>query len=157
MLDPRVRKLAQVLVGYCVEVRSGNRVGIMPSGSIASALPLQAEVIREVLKSGGQPYPYVISCVADEFDYVVYSTAADAQLQQPDRIYELVTKEFDCDIAILCTTNTRRLSNIDSDRQVMLTSAQSELTRLYLERAAKRELRWVMTAFPTRPTPRMPK
>jgi len=149
MLDPRVRNLAQVLVHYCVEVQPGNRVGIMPYGSIASALPLQVEVLREVLKAGGQPYPYVLQSYANEFDYVFYSTATDAQLQQPDRINELVTKEFDCDIVILCETNTRRLSNIDSKRQVMWKSAQSELTRLYLERAARRELRWVATAYPT--------
>jgi len=149
MSDPRLRKLAQLLVRYCVKARPGDRVGIMPRGSIASALSLQAEVLREVLKSGAQPHPYVIPSLADEFDYVFYSTAADAQLQQPDRINELVTKEFDCDIIILCETNTRRLSQVDSERQVIWGRAQSDLTHLYLERAAKRELRWVMTALPT--------
>jgi len=149
MADPHLSKLAQLLVRYCVEVQPGNRVGIMPYGSIVSSLPMQTEVVREVLKSGGQPQPYVLPSYADEFDYVFYSTAADAQLQQPDRINELVTKEFDCDIVIGCETNTRRLSNIDSNRQVMWKTAQSELTRLYFERVAKRELRWVGTAIPT--------
>jgi aminopeptidase len=147
--DPRLCKLAQVLVRYCVNVGPGDRVGIMPVGSIASALPLQAEVIREVLRSGGQPHPYVIPARADEFDYVFYSTAAEAQLQRPDRVIELVTKEFDCDIVILCEANTRRLSHIDPERQVMWRRAQSDLTHLYYERAAKRELRWVGTAYPT--------
>jgi len=149
MSDPYLSKLAQLLVQYCVEVQPGNCVGITPYGSIASALPLQTEVVREVLKSGGHPYPYLMPTYADEFDYVFYSTATDAQLQQPGRIDELVTKEFDCDIVIYCETNTRRLSNIDSERQAMWKSAQSEITRLYLERAAKRELRWVGTAIPT--------
>src|SRR5512139_253188 len=98
MSDPRLCKLAQVLVQYCVKPRPGERVGIMPYGSIATALSLQAEIIREVLKSGGLPYPYVMPAVADEFDYVFFSTAKDAQLEQPNRIFELVTKEFDCDI-----------------------------------------------------------
>ena len=149
MSDPRLCKLAQVLVRYCVKVGPGDRVGIRPYGSIASALSLQAEVVREVLRSGGQPHPYVVPAQADEFDYVFYSTATDAQLQRPDRVKELVTKEFDCDIIILCETNTRHLSHIDSDRQVMWRRAQSELTHLYLERAARRELRWVLTAYPT--------
>jgi aminopeptidase len=121
----------------------------MPYGSIAAALPLQAEVFREVLNSGGQPQPYAIPSLTDEFGYVFYSTAAEAQLRQPDRIYELVTREFTCDIIILCQTNTRSLTNIDSERQVMRKSAHSELIRLYDERAAKRELHWVATAFPT--------
>jgi leucyl aminopeptidase (aminopeptidase T) len=81
MADPRLCKLAQVLVRYCVGVGPGDRVGIMPRGSIASAVSLQAEVIREILRSGGQPHPYVIPNLADEFDYIFYSTAAEPQLQ----------------------------------------------------------------------------
>jgi aminopeptidase len=149
MSDPRIRKLAQLLVRYCVKARPGDRVGIMPRGSIASALSLQAEVVREVLKAGAQPQPYVIPTLTDEFDYVYYSTATNAQLQQPDRVNEMVTKEFDCDIIIQCETNTRRLSHVDTERQVMWNRAQSDLKHLYLERAAKGELRWVGTAYPT--------
>ena len=52
MTDPRLRKLAEILVHYCVKAQPGDRVGIMPRGSVASALPLQAEVLREVLKAG---------------------------------------------------------------------------------------------------------
>ena len=149
MPDPRLCKLAQVLVRYCVKPQPGERVGIIPIGSIAAALSLQAEVVREVLKSGGLPHPYLIPTLADEFGYVFFSTANDAQLGRPDRIFELITKEFDCDIGILCETNTRRLSHIDAERQVLRRRAQSDLTRLYFERAARGELRWVLTAFPT--------
>lgn len=149
MSDPYLSKLAQLLVQYCVEVQPGSCVGITPYGSVACSLPLQTEIFREVLKAGGHPYPYLMPSHADEFDYIFYSTATDAQLQQPGRIDELVTREFDCDIVISCQTNTRRLSNIDSQRQAMWKSAQLEITRLYLERAARRELRWVGTAIPT--------
>jgi aminopeptidase len=149
MVDPRLRRLAQLLVRYCVKVRPGDRVGIMPYGSIASALSLEAELIREVLKSGGHPVPYVAPALADEFDYVYYSTAVDAQLQQPDRIFELVATEFDCDIGILCETNTRRLSRVDGERQVARRRAHSDLIRLYFERAARGELRWVLAPYPT--------
>jgi aminopeptidase len=149
MSNPRLCKLAQLLVQYCVKVRPGDLVGIMPNGSIASSLSLQTEVVREVLKSVGKPLPYIIPPLVDEFKYVFYSTATDAQLQQPDRMNELSTKEFDCDIGILCETNTRCLSRVDSGRQVMFRQAQSDLTNLYLQRAAKHELRWVITAFPT--------
>jgi aminopeptidase len=149
MADPRLTKLAQLLVRYCVEVKPGDRVGIVPLGSIASALPLQAEVLREVLAAGGQPQPYVIPARADEFDYVFYSTAAESQLRRPDPVYEMVAKEFECDIRILCETNTRRLSHIDPQRQVEWRRAHSEVIHLYLERAARRDLRWVLTAFAT--------
>ncbi len=149
MSDPRLCKLAQVLVQYCVKPRPGERVGITPAGSLAAALSLQTEVLREVLKSGGIPHPYLIPTLVDEFDYVFFATANDAQLEQPDRIFELVTKEFDCDIVILCETNTRRLSRVDPERQALARRAHSDLIRLYYERAARGELRWVATASPT--------
>jgi aminopeptidase len=149
MIDPRLRKLAQLLVRYCVNVRPGDLVGIMPYGSIASSLSLQAELIREVLKAEGQPYPYVVPALADEFDYVYHSAATDMHLRQPNRIYELVVREFDCDIGIECEANTRRLSHIDAERQVIQRRAHADLIRLYFERAARGELRWVLTAYPT--------
>jgi aminopeptidase len=149
MVDPRLRRLAQLLVRYCVNVRPGDRVGIMPYGSIASSLALQAALVREVLKSGGHPMPYVSPSLADEFDYLYYSTATDAQLQQPDRLFELVATELDCDIGILCEANTRRLSHVDAVRQVIRRRAHADLIRLYFERAARGELRWVLATYPT--------
>jgi len=74
--------------------------------------------------------------LAGEFDYAYYASAADAQLQQTDRIFELVAREFDCDIVILCETNTRRLSHVDAERQVIRRRAHAGLVRLCYERAA---------------------
>jgi aminopeptidase len=149
MSDPRLRKLAEILVRYCVKALPGDRVGIMPQGSVASSVSLQSAVLREVLKAGATPHPYIIPMVAEEFDYVFFSTASDAQLQRLDRIYEVVAKEFDCDITIMCETNTKRLSHVDSERQAMSARAHSDLNRQFMIRAAKGELRWVLTAFPT--------
>jgi aminopeptidase len=70
-------------------------------------------------------------------------------IDPPNRVFELVTKELDCDIGILCTTNTRRLSNVDTERQVIGRRAHSDLNKLYFERAARGELRWVLSAYPT--------
>jgi aminopeptidase len=149
MTDHRLRKLAEILVRYCVKALPGDRVGIMPHGSVASSVSLQSEVLREVLKAGATPHPYIIPMAAEEFDYVFFSTASDAQLQRLDRIYEVVAKEFDCDITIMCETNTKRLSQVDSERQAMSARAHSGLLHEYMSRAAKGELRWVLTAFPT--------
>jgi aminopeptidase len=149
MADPRLIKLAQVLTRYSVHVRPGDRVGITQQGSIAAALPLQAELVREVLRSGGLPQPYVVPAGADEFDYIFFSTASESQLKSKDRAIEVSTKEFDCDITIKCETNTKRLSHIDMDRQTTFSKAHSELIQLFLDRAARGELRWVVTAVPT--------
>jgi aminopeptidase len=149
MIDPRLRKLANLLVRYSVNVRPGDRVGIRPYGSIAASLALQTELVREVLLAGGHPQPYLMPALADEFDYAFYATASDDQLRQRDRIFELVANEFDCDIVLLCESNTQRLSHVDAERQVLRRRAHAELIRLYYERVARGELRWGGTAYPT--------
>jgi aminopeptidase len=118
-------------------------------GSVAASLPLQTELVREILGAGGHPQPYLIAALSDEFDYAYYAAASDAQLQQTDRIFELAVREFDCDIVLFCEMNKQRLSHVDAGRQVMRRRAHADLIRLYYERAARRELRWVATAFPT--------
>ena len=52
MVDPRIRKLAKLIVNYCVEVKKGDEVVI--GGGIES-LPLLREIYREVLVNGGYP------------------------------------------------------------------------------------------------------
>ncbi len=50
MADPRVEKLAQVIVGYSVAVRPGDRV-VIEGDSLAE--PLLKEMYIEVLRAGG--------------------------------------------------------------------------------------------------------
>ncbi len=52
MKDPRVERLANVLVNYCVEVQPGDRV--LLNGSIA-AMPLISETYRQIIRAGGHP------------------------------------------------------------------------------------------------------
>ena len=52
MSDPRVEKLAQLLVDYSVAVRKGDRV-VINGNTLAK--PLLKEIYIRVLKAGGHP------------------------------------------------------------------------------------------------------
>lgn len=124
-------------------------MAIRCAGSIAAALPLLGLVFREVLKAGGHPHPMIFPGLTEEFDHILYSEGSDEQLGQPDPGFDLIAHNFQCDIRILSETNTCRLSRVDPSRAPMHIAAQSELWRLYRERSAKHDLRWVISALPT--------
>ena len=149
MADQRLENLARLLVQYSIDVKPGDRVAIRCYGSLAAALPAQACILKEVLRAGGHPYPVVLPGLTDEFDYVLFSEGQDAQLSRPNPFYEMIAKDFECDIHLLSETNTRRLSNVDSSREAMLRRAHSDLFKLWMERASKGSLRWVICAVPT--------
>ena len=56
MLDPRVKRWAQTLTHYCLDVQPGDDVSIVSTPLAASLI--QA-VYREILLAGGNPVPYI--------------------------------------------------------------------------------------------------
>ena len=78
MIDPRVRKLAQVLVHYSTAVKPGDRVQL--AGTPASE-PLLRELYREVLRAGAHP---IVRLRLTDQDHILYREAGDAQLDYLD-------------------------------------------------------------------------
>jgi aminopeptidase len=61
----------------------------------------------------------------------------------------MIARDLECDIHLLSESNTRRLSSVDSSRQAIHDRAHSELFSLWMDRASKGALRWVICAVPT--------
>ena len=74
MTDPRMRNLANILVNYSVAVRPGDWVVI--NGHVL-ALPLVNEVVRLVLRAGGNP---TVQLSADEIEETILRESSEAQL-----------------------------------------------------------------------------
>ncbi len=149
MADQRLEALARLLVRYSVRAEPGDRVAIRCFGSQAAALPAQALILREVLRAGAHPFPLILPASTSEFDYLFFSEAQDAQLSRPNPFHELLARDFECDIILLCETNTRRLSNVDTSRQAMLARANTNVFNLWLRRSGAGQLRWVLCGLPT--------
>jgi aminopeptidase len=147
-MDPRVDRLAQILVEYSCEVGPGDHVAIYASHD---AEPLVRALYRRILRAGGLPYPfqgYGVYFSYGGYDDIFFSEASDEQLKHVFRTDNMVLREFQAMIVIRSQTNTRLLSGVDAKRQQLRNQAYSELHKTYLARGAVRELKWVVTLFP---------
>src|SRR4030042_349763 len=143
MADPRVEKLAQVLVEYSVAVRQGDRVLIEGS---SAAEPLLKAVYVKTLQAGGHPLMNVSFPGMEE---LLFRHASDTQLQHVPEPRKLIVQTYDVRISIGGEENTRSLTEVDPGQMVLREKAHTELMKTFLRRAAAGELRWVYTLFPT--------
>ena len=149
MSDPRIDKLAQILVQYSVAVKPGQRVGIGGAPFSPQALPLMEAVLREVYRAGAHPIPSLQVLQTEGFDRIFFGEANDVQLKFREPWAEEMIRSLDCDIGIMASTNTRRLSGADSSKMSIASRAMRDLVTLYFKRAAEGSLRWVLCATPT--------
>jgi aminopeptidase len=143
MADPRVEGVARILVDYSVDIQPGQfvRIAGSPEGT-----PLILAVYQRVLERGGHPWLHL---GLDEEAEILYKVASDEQLDfLPDLARQLV-EEIDADIGIWTATNTKALTNVDPTKQSRRQAARRPLRERHMERAAKKELRWSLTVYPT--------
>jgi aminopeptidase len=143
MKDPRVEKLAELLVDYSTAVQPGDRVLI---GGATAAEPLLKAVYVKVLQAGG--HPLMVPSLAG-IDELLYQYASDEQLRHIPEPMKLITETYEVRIAIRADTNTKALSNVDPSKMVLRNRAQTELMKTFMQRSASGALRWVGTLFPT--------
>lgn len=143
MADPRVTRLAQLLVDYCVEVGPGDTVLL---GGASVALPLMTETYRAIIRAGGHP---LLHWNEDRFAEILLKEGSDDQLQHIAEPVKMVYDTYDCLIRIGGDRNTRALSGVDIKRQQLRRAASRDLLQTMMERGATGDLRWVGTLSPT--------
>jgi aminopeptidase len=143
MSDPRVEKLADMMVNYSVAVKPGDRVMLQSS---TLAMPLTRAVYRKVLEAGGNPLVFLQDPGIEE---IHYRHANDAQLQFIHQPIKYVFENYDVRIYLGGEENTRSLNSVDPQKMVLRSQAMREISEIFLKRAATKELRWTLTMFPT--------
>lgn len=143
MRDPRLEKLADVLVKYSVRVKKDQLVRI--TGAPVS-LPLVMAIYRKVLEAGGHPF---LRMAPEEAQENFLKIASDEQLKflNPINLFEI--EKIDCSIGIWADENTRSLTNVDPKRVGMSQAARKPIMEIFLKRAADKKLHWCGTQFPT--------
>jgi aminopeptidase len=142
MPDPRVTKLAKVMVHYSLDLKPGQlRIYTHP---VAEELTLA--VYEEAIKAGA--YVFIQNTVPST-DEIFFKYASDAQLDYISPIRKLITETFDASLNIWTEHNTRSLSGIDPARMARTAKAGAPLSKTFMERAAKGELHWCLTAYPS--------
>jgi len=143
MPDPRVETVAKILVDYSVEVRPEQLVRI--SGGQEGA-PLILAVYQKVLERGAHPF---LKVQPEEAEELLYTYASNAQLDYVPPFMREIVEQIDASIEIWTDVNTKQLTNADPDKQSRRAVAMRPLSDRFLERAAKKELHWTGTVYPT--------
>lgn len=143
MRDPRLEKLADVLVNYSVGVKKGQLCRI--SGPPVSQ-PLVVEIYRKVLQAGGHP---AVRMVPEELNEIFLKNGDEEQLRfcNPISLYEY--ERIDCSIGIWAEENTKALTHCDPGKIGVTQAARKPLMDLFMKRAAEGKLKWVGTQFPS--------
>ena len=142
MSDPRIKKLADLLVNYSVKVQPGQWVLI---NSHVIAEPLTNEVLRAVLEAGGLPQ---IILSSDDLVETGFRYSNNEQLSWISPIVKTLYEEVDVLIALRAFENTKYLANIDPKKQQVQAQARQELMQTYMKRAASGDLKWTLTQYP---------
>ena len=143
MPDPRVIKLAKVLVQYSLEIKPGQQFAIETH---PWAEELTLAVYEEAVKAGANVF--ILPSVPGAAE-IFYKHASDAQLDHVSPISKLINETFDASLDIWTSHNTRSLAGIDPTRMVRASRARAAIFMTFLNRIARKEIRWCGTAYPT--------
>lgn len=143
MRDARLDKLAKVLVEYSAGIKEGDLVRL--SGS-SIGTPLLEALYEAALKAGANPF---FRITPDEAPDIFYASADDKQLEyiNPLAVQEIET--IDVSIGLWADSNTKSMTSVDPRKQAKVSSARKPIMKVFFDRAAKKELRWCGTQYPT--------
>jgi aminopeptidase len=143
MQDPRVDRLADLVVGYSLGLGEGD---ILRIDGFDVAAPLALATYRAALRVGAQPYANLQPTGLNE---LLVGEGSDEQLAfiSPTQWQEIET--LDAILTIWSEQNTRSFSGMDEHRHGMLIATHRKLANRRWERISAGELRWCGTLHPT--------
>lgn len=146
MADPRVEKLAKLVVNYSVRCKKGDQI-LVRAPPVAE--PLALEMYREILRAGGHP---IMSVNFERTQEIFFEEARGHQLDFQSPYNKFLYENLDGLIGISADSNTRALSSVDSKKIARTSKASMPLREIMMKRGhvgAKNELKWCGLAFPT--------
>jgi aminopeptidase len=143
MPDPRVAKLAEIMVEYSLELKPGQQVWLRTS-PVAQEFNL---VFFEKAVRAGAHVLVDQSIPGAEETYFKY--ASDAQLDFVPPYRKLVAETFDASLRVWSDENTRALAGVDPSRIARGRKAGAKIFKTVMDRSAKGGYRWCVTVHPT--------
>lgn len=150
MNDPRVDRMAKLLVHYSNHIEKGDRVLIEAE---PQAEPLVRACFREVLLAGG--HPHLLISLAGQTTYtgiddLFLQYATEAQLDYPATFYDLAYQQFESRFRIHSVSNSKLLMGADKAKLARRSQAMGAVTKVQFQRGAAKEFKWMTTLFPTK-------
>ena len=146
MPDPRITKLAKVLVHYSLKIKPGQKVFIQ---TVPLADELNLAFFEVAVKAGAYA-----TFVIDEVFYpgaqeLLYKYASDEQLDIVSPTRKLIYETYDARMVIDAETNTHALAGINPERIARWRKTNAGLFKTFNERVASGKLQWCYTVYPT--------
>lgn len=143
MSDPRVEKLAKVLVHYSLDLQPGDQFAIQTN---PLAEPLSLAVYKEAVLAGA--HVTVMNQLPGAMEFFL-KHASDEQLDYVSPLLRQVLETFDATLQLGAAYNTRALSGVDPARRGRFQKAGADVRQTAMKRGATGELKWCYTVFPT--------
>lgn len=143
MHDPRLAKLADVLVRYSTKVKKGDLVAI---GGDINGFPLFEELFTAVLKAGGNPFFWPRMESVNEL-LVAHGSNEQAGFCNP--IQMDMVERVDVTISYWSESNTKYLARYPSEKAALLQQARKPFLKRFMQKEAEKKLRWCGTQYPT--------
>jgi aminopeptidase len=143
MGDPRVTKLARVMMRYSLPLKEGDLFRIIAS---EAAAPLIREIYREALLLGVHP---LLRIAIEGTEELLYKHGSEAQIRYVSNLAWQEIEEIDASLYILASENTKSLSAADPQKIAMRRQATRELNERFFARVHAGAANWSITLFPT--------
>ncbi len=143
MADPRIEKLASVLVNYSLELKPGQKFWFRTS---PLAEELNLAIYEEAIKAGAHVY---VDQRMPGIEEIFYKYASDEQLDYISPIRQVIADTFDASLYIDAVHNSRSLSGIDGARMARSRKAGAAIFNKLMKRSADGTYRWCLTVYPT--------
>jgi aminopeptidase len=143
MVDPRLARLGELIVGYGLALRPGM---VFRIDTPYAGVPLAIELYRAGLRAGALPYANV---ELEQLPEILVRDGSEEQLEfiPPAALGEI--ELVDAIATIWAEGNTRALTSADPDRHQRLLSASRTLTNRRWERISAGEVSWSGVLCPT--------
>jgi aminopeptidase len=141
--DPRVERLATLLVDYSLGLGEGE---VLRINSSESAAPLILALQRAAIRRGAHPYANVA------LDGLAEILVAEGSKAQRELVSDLALREvdrLDAEVTIWSEANTKSFSRADPEARGQVYAAERSLVTRRWERIGRGEMRWVGTLMPT--------
>ncbi|MCW5907882.1 MAG: aminopeptidase [Chitinophagales bacterium] len=140
-----LEKYAGLLVNYCLEVKTNDKVYIT---STNLAEPLLTEVAKEVYKAGGIP---VFNMEIKGLQKAMLEYAGEEQLAWVNPMKKYVMENFDCFLSIRApfSKGDDDFEASDVGRFKIYQKAQQEINRIYFDRIGNGSMRRCLCQYPT--------
>lgn len=143
MTDPRVKKMAEMIIQYSIAVQPNEKVIIR---SMTPAEPLLSELYSQIAAAGGYPF---LSLKFPDTNERFMEVASGEQLKHVSDVEKFVVDTFDAVILVRGENNTKALGNIPPKKLMLAQQAEAPLMQTVMQRAAAGNLKWASVLFPT--------